>query len=208
MEETRTKIIFSAEMLFFKYGIRSVTMDDVAKELSISKKTLYQYFDNKDHLVLAVAQNHLDNEQQEFSQIRDESQNAIEEISKLSVCMRKNLSNINPTTMHDLKKFHTEAWNQFLKFKYEFIKNNIVENIKWGISEGYYRDEIDAEILAIFRMEQVEMMFDQNIYPSSHFDFSKVQIQLFDHFVYGILTDKGRELYEKFQLEEANNTIS
>jgi AcrR family transcriptional regulator len=208
MEETRTKIISSAEMLFFKYGIRSVTMDDVARELSISKKTLYQYFDNKDHLVLAVAQNHLDNEQQEFSQIRDESQNAIEEISKLSVCMRRNLSNINPTTMHDLKKFHSEAWNQFLKFKYEFIKSNIVENIKWGVSEGYYRDSIDAEILAIFRMEQVEMMFDQNIYPSGHFDFSKVQIQLFVHFVYGILTHKGRELYEKFQLEEANNTIS
>jgi len=197
--EVKEKILIGAEALFMRLGVRSVTMDDVSRELGMSKKTLYQYFENKDHLVTAVVSWHLDEEREEYSQIALRAENAIDELHQIARCMRENILKMNPTTLYDLKKFHSTAWGLFVAFKSNFIKGNVEENIKKGIAQGYYRENLDAAILAVFRVEQVQLIFDQSIYPSSTFDFARVQIQLFDHFVYGLLTEKGRTLYKEFQ---------
>ena len=110
--------------------------------------------------------------------------------------MRKNLRDINPSLVFDLQKYHKKAWNLWTTFKNEFIKNNIVRNLEKGIRDGFFREDINVEIIAIFRVEQVQMTFDDNIYPKNKFELSELQVQLFDHFVYGLLTEKGRRLYE------------
>ncbi len=174
-------------------------MDDIARELTISKKTIYQYFKDKDDLVYTVTKIHMDMERREMEEIEKSSVDAIDELAKISICMRKNLKDINPSLLFDLKKYHKKAWDQWLTFKNEFIKNNIVENLNKGIRNGFYRKEIDVEALAIFRVEQVQMTFDDGLYPSDKFELSELQMQLFDHFVYGILTDEGRNLYKEYQ---------
>lgn len=197
--EIRESILEAAHTLFHKYGIRSVSMDDIARELTISKKTIYQYFKDKDDLVYTVTKIHMDMERREMEEIEKSSVDAIDELAKISICMRKNLKDINPSLLFDLKKYHKKAWDQWLTFKNEFIKNNIVENLNKGIRNGFYRKEIDVEALAIFRVEQVQMTFDDGLYPSDKFELSELQMQLFDHFVYGILTDEGRNLYKEYQ---------
>lgn len=194
-----------AEDLFMRLGVRSVTMEDVAREVSISKKTIYQFFENKDHLVTEVVKNHLEAERIQFSEIAAKAENAIDEIYQISGCMRRNLKSINPTTLHDLRKYHPGAFELFAQFKSEFIRGNVENNLKRGIEEGYYRPAIDPLVLAIFRVEQVEQMFDHRIFPVDQVGFSHVQNQLFDHFVYGLLTDEGKRLYEKFKLQEEIN---
>ena len=115
--------------------------------------------------------------------------------------MRKNLGQLNPSTLFDIKRFHPHAWKKFLNFKDKCIQGHTADNIVRGIKEGYYRPEIDAHILARLRVEQVPLMFKSTVFSNADFDFKQVQLQVLDHFIHGLLTNKGRKLYQKFSKE-------
>ncbi len=182
-------------------------MDDIAREISISKKTIYQYFKDKNDLVSTVTSYHMEHERDEYESIADNSKNAVDELIKVSVCIRKNMKDINPSLVFDLKKYHKKAWDIWIEYKNVFIKNHIVDNLNRGINEGFFRKEIDVEALAIFRVEQVQMTFDNSMYPKDKFSITELQLQLFEHFVYGILTDKGRKLYKEYQENLINEQL-
>lgn len=188
-----------------KYGVRSVTMDDVASALAISKKTIYQFYKNKDELVTSISRNHMDEEKHDYSTIEENSVDAIDEIYQVSNCFRKHMVDIHPKILFELKKYHSSAWQIYTQFKTHFIKNHIKRNIERGIKEGYYRSELNADILSTFRVEQVELIFDDNLFPKEGYDFAEVQMQLFDHFVHGLLTDKGRTLYSNYLNHNKNS---
>ena len=203
--EIKEKIVAGAGNMFTKYGVRSVTMDDVARELSISKKTIYQHFKDKDEIVTVATAAHMEMEKREFREIAETAVDAIDEIARLSTCVRKNVAELNPSLLFDLQKYHRKAWEVYMEFKNEFIMNSIKHNLHRGISEGYYRDEIDPEMLAILRVEQVQMAFDEKIFPRTKFDFREVQMQMFDHFVNGLVTKKGRILYDEYIKTQITN---
>lgn len=194
-------------MLFVQYGVRSVSMDDVARALSISKKTLYQHFTNKDELVTETVQLHMSHERSEFDTIKASSVNAIEELFLLSKCMRERVFKINPSLVYDLQKYHADAWQVFQEFKREFLMGQIMDNLQKGQNEGYYRPEIDIRLIAILRMETIQMVFNDQIFPRSEFDFMEVQMQVYDHFIHGILSEKGKELYQQYQLKEDKSLL-
>ena len=200
MEELREKIIEGAQALFIQYGIRSVSMDDVARALSMSKKTLYQHFSNKNELVTDAVENYMKGEMQEFADIQDHSSNSIEELYNLSKCMREHVFKINPSMLYDLQKYHADAWEIFQQFKNRFLRGQIMDNINKGVQEGYYRPEIDPRVIAVLRLETVQMAFNDQIFPRMEFNFLEVQMQLFDHFVHGILSDKGTQSGYLFRL--------
>lgn len=203
--ELKEKIVAGAGNMFTKYGVRSVTMDDIARELAVSKKTIYQHFKDKDEIVTVATAAHMEMEKREFREIAETAVNAIDEIARLSVCMRRNVAEINPSLLFDLQKYHRKAWDVYMEFKNEFIMNSIKSNLERGVKEGYYRKEIDPEMLAIFRVEQVQMVFDDKIFPRNRFDFKEVQMQLFDHFVQGVATQKGRQLFDEYIQTQNNN---
>ena len=206
--EAKEKILVSAEELFMRYGIRSVTMDDVAKEASMSKKTVYLYFDNKDGLVSEVAMNHFKKETAEFEEIQGTSVDAIHEVLLVTQCLRKHVFKMNPSLLLDMQKYHGRAWDEYLEFKHSTIRGNIQSNIERGIREGFFREDIDPEILAILRVEQVQLVFNPKIYPREKFDFPTVQLQLMDHFINGLLTDKGRIKYKEYTQSETQITYA
>ncbi|MEQ9298296.1 MAG: TetR/AcrR family transcriptional regulator [Cyclobacteriaceae bacterium] len=195
--DTKEKIIQKADELFRLYGMRSVTMDDISKGLGISKKTIYQYYSDKDEIVTRATRHMLEHEQQEIEEISQGSKNALDELFEISRCIRKNVTNINPSILFELQKYHAKAWEIYLDFKEHAFKKTITQNLERGIKEGFFRKEIDIEVLALMRLEQFQMIFDQRIFPSTQFDFAKVQTQILEHFIYGILTEKGRALYEE-----------
>lgn len=194
----KDKILEGAHGLFVQYGVRSVSMDDVARELSVSKKTLYQYFTNKESLVTEAVKLHMEQERELFLSMEGKASNSIEEIFLMANCMREHVFKLNPSLLYDLRKYHADAWAIFEDFKKEFLNGQITRNLEKGVEEGYYREEINPRVLAILRIQNVEMVFDEQIFPQSEFDFVAVQMQVFDHFIQGILTDKGRELYKKY----------
>lgn len=198
----KEKILEGAHALFIQYGVRSVSMDDVARALSVSKKTLYQHFRNKDELVTEVVRLHMEGEMKEFTVIAESSSNAIEELFKLSKCMREHVFKINPSLLYDLQKYHAEAWEIFQEFKKKFIVGQIKDNLERGIKEGNYRQEIDPNVMAILRMEIVQLVFNDQVFPRAEFDFVEVQMQVFDHFVHGLLSETGKNRYKQYQLQE------
>jgi TetR/AcrR family transcriptional regulator, cholesterol catabolism regulator len=196
-QDIKNKILKGAEDLFMRYGIRSISMDDIARHLGVSKKTLYQHFADKDELVLMVSRRHLERNMLEFDGIRDGSKNPIEELAKISTCLRSNMEAMNPTLLFDLQKFHSKAWSEWIDFKKKYLHKSIVHNLTWGIKEGFIRPDINPEIMAPMRIELVQIAFNNDVFPPGRFKLAEVQEQIFDHFVYGVVTEKGRKLYQK-----------
>lgn len=200
--DSKKKIIEGADELFRLYGVKSITMDEIARELGMSKKTIYLHFKDKDEIVYEAIRHILDHDKCEFESIQKQASNSIEELLLISKCLRRNFENMNPSILFDLKRYHLRAWDLFIDVKENFFKKSVRMTLKRGIDERYFRPEIDIDILTILRLEQVQMSFDPRLFPRDKFDFKNVQMQFFDHFVNGIMTDKGRKYYsELFQLE-------
>ncbi|MBV6640116.1 MAG: TetR/AcrR family transcriptional regulator [Cyclobacteriaceae bacterium] len=203
----KQKILEGAETLFMRYGVRSVSMDDVAREVSVSKKTIYQHFNHKDDLVTEAARNYLTGEMKEVSEITEQAADALEELFLLSRCIRQNISRVNPSLLYDLQKYHPEAWEVFKDYKDNFIMGKVMSNLIRGKKENLYRAEINEKILSIMRVEQVQLIFDERAFPKSDFDFVDVQVQIFDHFIHGLLSDNGRKYYKEYQKKHIENQL-
>lgn len=204
--ENKDKILKGAEELFMKYGVRSISMDDIARRLGISKKTLYQHFADKDELVTLVSKSHLERNAKEFDAIQELAGDSIEELARISICMKKNLEGMNQTMLFDLQKFHPKAWSVWIDFKHKFIFESVVRNLKQGIKDGYIRAEVDPEVMAIIRIELIQLAFNPDVFQRERFNMVEVHGQMFDHFVLGLVTEKGRKLYLK--CKELNNQPS
>lgn len=193
----REKILLEADSLFVRFGVKSVTMDDIARELGISKKTIYQYFQDKRELVKICTIKQCAQRDENFEKIQGMAENAIEELVLISKAIRENILDLNPLLLMEIKKYYSESWKIFLEFKEDNFYKSLVKTIERGKAEGYFREEIDAEVLAIMRMQQMQDIFEATVYPKTKFDYKEVQIQLMNHFMHGLLTRKGKDMLDK-----------
>jgi AcrR family transcriptional regulator len=185
------RIINGSEELFFQAGIRSVTMDDIARHLGMSKKTIYQLFIDKNELINALVDKRLREDRDQLFALISSSGNMIEELISMTKGAEEIFSRINPVVVHDLQKYHPEAWSRFQKFKAEFLVDTLEKLLLKGIRQGYIRNDIDVKILAKMRVNQIELGFNTTIFPLVEFSTWKVQQQFLEHFNYGICTLKG-----------------
>ncbi len=199
MRDIKEKIIDTSHELFSQFGIKSITMDDIAREMGISKKTIYQYFQDKNDLVMNVSRMHLEMEKEEIYNIKKQTSNAVETLIEESLCMRQKMSDMNPSLIYDLRKYHPQAWNLYLESKEEVYIRSLEDTLRSGISEGYFRNDIDPGILAVLRVEQIEMVLQNRAYPRHKYDFNDVLAQLFDHFLNGLVSEKGQKLLNKYK---------
>jgi TetR/AcrR family transcriptional regulator, cholesterol catabolism regulator len=101
--------------------------------------------------------------------------------------------------LYDLQKYHTKAWNVWIDHKQNHVRESIISNLKQGIEEGYFRSDINADILANARLELIQMTFDERVFSHTKYNLAEVNQQLFEHFIYGILTERGKKTYEKYK---------
>ena len=197
--ETKDRILQGAEELFFKYGIKSITMDDIAKHLAISKKTIYQYFSDKNELVETLMTVKLKEDECEFKQIQQDADNMVVEVFNMMKHMGVMFSKVNPNIFYDLQKYHPNAWKQFKNFKQDTMAKMVESSLERGMREGLVRPDLNAKILSRLRIEEVEMGFNSEIFPLDKFKMLEVQITMIDHFLYGICTLKGHKLINKYK---------
>ena len=114
---TLIDILGQAEQLFFKYGIKSISMDDLSKEMRISKKTLYYFVENKEQLVFLVIQNHLKQEQKKVEETTKKASNSIEEFVMILMTSYSQISEMNASTLYDIQKYYPQSWDQFTEHK-------------------------------------------------------------------------------------------
>jgi TetR/AcrR family transcriptional regulator, cholesterol catabolism regulator len=198
--ELQERILLKGDELFRRFGIRSITMDDIAKQLGVSKKTIYQHYPDKDELVIAMTKLNIS---RHFNEVEKccgpASINAIAEMFAVNNSVGDMIRSFNPIMFYDLQKYHPKAWLSFREFRNLYVRTKIVENIRRGIEEGYYRDNVDIEILSRMRLEQVDMTFNYDIYPPTEFQFHKVMEELTFHFLYGLVNHKGYELINQYK---------
>jgi AcrR family transcriptional regulator len=193
------RIIQGGEELFLQAGIKSITMDDIARHLGMSKKTIYQFFKDKNELVIALVKKKLKEDEEQITEIISKSTNVIDEMINMMKCSEDIFSRINPIVIHDMQKYHPDAWAEFQKFKAEVLINTLEELLTKGVKQGYIRPELDVKIIARMRVSQVEMGFNTSIFPLAEFNPWKVQVQFLEHFNYGICTLKGYKLLNQYK---------
>ena len=200
--EPKQRILIKAHELFMQYGIRSVSMDDISNSLGMSKKTLYQYFSDKDELVEGVVDGHIGMMQTDCVGCRKDAKDAVHEVFIVMERIIEQLSNMNPIVLHDLAKFHFKAHNIFKEHKDKFLVKMVRENIEWGKKEELYRSEINTDVMSKFRLESMMIPFNISIFPPGKYNLADISSQVIEHFVYGLVTIKGHKLILKYTQEK------
>ena len=198
-QEARERIVETGDILFRQYGTRTITMDEIARQMGVSKKTLYQHFQNKDALVTTVIEHGILQIQEMCKKFQLQAKDAIEEIILFMQYNDQLFRNMNPVILLDLQKFHPRAFEVFQHHKNQFLQKIILENLEWGTREGLYRKGINLEIISRFRMESAMLCFQPQVFPNTDFDMRTVQKELLEHYLYGISSPKGQELIEPYK---------
>ncbi len=197
--DLQKKILKRSQELFFQYGIRSITMDDIAKDLGMSKKTIYQFFKDKDEIVHTLIREKCGSDLKYFEDLHKTAENVIDEMFAIMKHLGKIISEINPGLFYDLQKYHPHTWRLFQEFREQHIVKMVEETMTRGIRQGYIRSDINSKILARMRMAQVEIGFNPTIFPPDKFKIVEVQLAMLEHFFYGICTLKGHALVNKYK---------
>lgn len=199
-------IIEESDKLFCQYGFKSVTMDDIAKHLGMSKKTIYQHFSDKDELVNILIESRLNNQDCVIHESAEKAKDAVHELLLTLTTMNESLGNLNPKMFYDLQKYHPKAWLYFKNFKEKSLGSAILANLERGITEGIYRAEINKDILTQLRLDHVELIFNRHDhYTANKYNIAQVMIEITEHFLYGICNQKGLALIATYKEELKNN---
>lgn len=202
MEE---RILNKATEQYFSFGLRSVTMDALASELGISKKTLYRYFPDKDKIIERVITHILDNHKQEIECCRADAADVVHEVFLQMEGLLKVFLGIHPGFFNEVQRYYPAIWENVLSYEREALLNGIRMNLEKGIAEGVYRSEIDINITAFFRLNQLKSLFTPAVYEVSYHDIKALGFELTSLYLHGIASSVGRQLinnYSELQLQQ------
>lgn len=197
--DTKRRIQEGAHDLVMQYGIRSVSMDDIATNLGISKKTIYQYYKDKDELIEAVVDGIIDTNQCGCLEDTKRSENAVHEIFLVMEMMAEMLKVMNPSILYDLQKYHPAAFRKFLKYKNEFIFTMCTVNMERGVKEELYRPELAIDILCRYRVETMFIPFSPEFQQALKHNLAKIEEEILIHFLFGLVSLKGYKLIMKYR---------
>ena len=205
--DTKQRIQKAAHGLVMQYGIRSISMDDIAANLGMSKKTIYQYFKDKDELIEAVVDEVIDTNQCACNDDISKSENAVHEIFLVMDMMAEMFKTMNPSILHDMQKYHPVAFSKFMKHKNEFLYNVCTQNLKRGVKEELYRPEIVVDILCRYRVETMFIPFNPEFQQSLKHSLAKIEEEILIHFLFGLVSQKGYKLIIRYREEKAKLLI-
>ncbi len=185
------QIVESAGQMFLTYGIKSMSMDDISREMGISKKTLYLYVTNKNDLVQKTMENHLAKEKEALTAITAESTDAIKEMFSIADYIRQHIRSMNHSVLYDLQKYYPQSWQLYIDYKNNFVYNIIYNNIEKGIQQGLYRDDFNIDIITKIYNTRMETLVDPMIFPPSEYELLEVQKETLYYHLRGIVSQEG-----------------
>ena len=204
MNDELSNILLRVRTLYRKYGIRSVTMDDVSRELGISKKTLYQYVLDKDELVRKVIDLEVETRLQDMQKSCREDLNAVEELLEIAQCISYMLKEYSPVIEYDLNKYYPDVYLRLREMKREHMFKFIHDNLIKGKKEGLYRIELDIDILTKLSVSHIDGMFDSEVIAIDEFLDRRFYHEYFIYHLHGIANEKGLQVLKE-QLRNFEN---
>jgi len=206
--ETAERIKQKAFELFMQYGFRSVSMDDIAGNLGMSKKTIYQSFADKEELVTAIVDDTLLENQECCIDDKNKADNAVHEIFLAIDMFVEMFSQMNPSLLYDMQKYHPHAFARFQKHKNEFLYNVMKENIIRGIKEELYRHDLNLEFSARFRVETMMLPFNPEFQHKVKLDIIRMHEEMMMQYLFSLASPKGYKLIVKYQQERTQKTAN
>lgn len=199
--EPLAKILSASIELFSQYGFKTITMDDIARRAGISKKTLYQHFANKQEVVQESVVWYKNQTTENCCTVLEAAENAVEAMVKLLAFFDNIYKRMNPMALFEMQRFFPEAYKTFRDLLMERDVAMMRDNILQGIKEGVYRPEINADLLARYRLETSLLILQPSLMVSDRANLMSVALEIGEHFMYGIMTPKGEELYQKYKIQ-------
>jgi TetR/AcrR family transcriptional regulator, cholesterol catabolism regulator len=205
--ENKERILQKANDLFMRYGIRSITMDEIASQLGISKKTIYQFFTDKDAMVEAVVNDEMKRNEEGRRIYSQEAENAVHEIFLAMDGMQEMLKTVNPQLMYELEKHHPAAYKRLKQYKYHFLFSMVKENLLRGAGEDIYRAGLNVDLITRHRIESAFMPFNSDAFPQNKFPMNQTCQELAILFLYSVCNEKGKKLIEKYLSERQKTNL-
>lgn len=205
MDEKEQEFLLKVVQLFSRFGIKSMTMDDIARNLGMSKKTIYQFVSDKNELVFKAMKSIIDMEMAVARKLCDENENAIDMLFALSKDVARKYAQMHPSINYDMQKYHPDAWHIFQEFQTKFVTQCIQENIERGIQQKLYRDNLDPYLIANFYSSKLHMCSDGLTFPPDKYSFQTIHLEMMRYHIRGIASEKGLAyLKEKVKQENLN----
>jgi TetR/AcrR family transcriptional regulator, cholesterol catabolism regulator len=197
MDKAFVNILERVRDLFYKYGVRSISVDDICRDLGLSKKKLYQYVTSKTLLVEKLLELERQNFEIIFDQHNFEGVNAIDILLIVSRDLGERFRDVSPSMTFDLKKYYPDIYNRHVEERIEFIYQKIQINLRKGISQGMYRDDLSIELVARLYIRRLLDLHNPEFFPADKFSFQTLFDVMFDNFIRGIAKPEGIDYYEK-----------
>ena len=194
MEEKLKKILSRVYELYNKYGIKSVTMDDIARELGISKKTIYQYVKNKSELVELVVSSNTGQHREAIYSFVKEKHNAIDELLAVNQYINGMLKARNPVLDYDLKKYYPEMYSKLKEGSRKRMHESIRLNLIKGQKEGLYRTDMDVDIISEIHLTRLEYRYSSDSLTNTERDSEKTIREIFSYHLHGIVSEEGLKM--------------
>jgi TetR/AcrR family transcriptional regulator, cholesterol catabolism regulator len=189
--EIQERILETSFSLFRQFGTRSITMDDIAQKMGVSKKTLYAHFADKDELVVTAVTRYMADMDHDCHQNEEEATDAIDELFRVMHMLDECFRNMNPIILFDLQRFHPRAYQVFQDYKNGEMQRTIRQNLERGVREGLYRADLDIDIMTEYRIATTMLCFQPDAFPLAKFEMGKVQQLMLEHYLYGLVSEEG-----------------
>lgn len=190
----KEKILDTATELFLNLGFKSVTMDDLAQQLGISKKTIYSHFSNKPQLIKECTLGLFDKIAHGIECICQEDKNPIEELYEIKRFALLNLKNEKSSPQYQLKKYYPQIYTALHQKQFELFKDCVRINILKGMEQGIYRSNLDADFVTRIYFAGMTSLKDEAIFPRQQFAILPLMDDYLEYHLRGITTPEGRKI--------------
>lgn len=198
----KENVLQTATEMFLNLGFKSVTMDDIAQKLGISKKTIYTHFPNKNKLVEATTFNLFDTICEGIDKIIDEQHNPIEEVFRIKRFIIQKVKDERSPSIYQLKKYYTKVHNALMQKQFEMMQTCVADNINKGIAEGYFRKDLDVDLMTRIYFVGISGIKDGDTFPTEQFDMNYLFENYIEYHIRGIATKKGIEILEQTKQQQ------
>jgi len=197
--ETAETISQKVDELFLKYGLRSVTMDDIATELGIGKNKIYKFFESKEELVQNFVEKAIKENEDSCKALAGKGNDPVIELFFKMVCAQRLYLILNHTILNELEKNHHKAYLAVKQYKDGFIFQAIKTSIELGIKQHLYLDDFNPDVMSRFFMESLALISDKSVFAATTYNTTDLPEEIFGHLIGGIATSTGSDLVNHYK---------
>ena len=190
----KKNIILKATELFMKLGFKSVTMDDIAKEMGISKKTIYSHFSNKETIIAVVTDHVFEIVCEDIDAICDLNQNPIQELYAIKKRVMQYMQKEKASPTYQLQKYYPAIYNNIKQRQFSYMQQCVVKNLNRGLEQDLYRQNIEVQFVARIYFNGITGIKEESLFPHTMYEGETLYEMYLEYHLRGIVTPKGRNI--------------